>query len=215
VGKVRAEISISLDGYGAGPDPSLEEPLGRGGESLHEWIVRLRSWREAHGLEGGETGPDDDLIAESQRTQGAVVMGRRMFSGGAGPWKDDPNSSGWWGEEPPFHMPVFVVTRYEREPLVLTDTTFTFVTDGVVAAIEDARAAAEERDVLVAGGPSTIDQALAAGLVQELQLHVAPVLLGGGTRLFEELGPQPPRLEPAEVIDSPFASHLRYFVTAG
>jgi dihydrofolate reductase len=209
---VTAEISISLDGYVAGPDPSLEQPLGRGGERLHDWVVRLRSWRASHGLEGGETGADDDLVAESLKAQGPVVMGRRMFSGGDGPWEADPNAQGWWGDEPPFHKPVFVVTHHEREPLVLGETTFTFVTEGVGPAIEQARAAAGDRDVLVAGGADTIDQALAAGLVDELQLHVAPVLLGGGTRLFEGLGPEPPRLDLASVVESPHASHLRYRV---
>jgi dihydrofolate reductase len=140
-------------------------------------------------------------------------MGRKMFSGGEGPWEDDPNASGWWGDEPPFHKPVFVVTHHEREPLVLGETTFTFVTDGVAAAVEQARAVAPaDRDVLVAGGADTIDQALAAGLVDELQLHVAPVLLGGGTRLFDGLGAERPRLELAAVRDSPYASHLRYRV---
>jgi dihydrofolate reductase len=210
---VTAEISISLDGYVAGPEPSLEEPLGRGGESLHEWAVRLRAWREAHGLEGGETGPDEELVTESLRAQGAVVMGRRMFSGGEGPWETDPRAEGWWGDEPPFHKPVFVVTHHEREPLVLGETTFTFVTEGVGAAVERARAAAGERDVLVAGGADTIDQALAAGLVDELQLHVAPLLLGGGARLFEGLGGQPPQLRLAALTESPYATHLRYFVT--
>jgi dihydrofolate reductase len=207
---VTAEVSISLDGYVAGPTPSLEEPLGKGGEKLHEWAVRLKTFRSTHGMEGGETGPDDELVASSVQAQGAVVMGRRMFSGGEGPWEDDPNSNGWWGDEPPFHKPVFVVTKHEREPLVLGETTFTFVTEGVEAAVELARTAAGNRDVLVAGGAKTIDQALAAGLVDELQLHVAPVLLGGGTRLFEGLGPQPPQLQLAALVESPHVTHVRY-----
>jgi dihydrofolate reductase len=211
MGKVVAEISISLDGYVAGPSPSLEEPLGRGGEQLHEWAMRTKTFRELHGMEGGDDDPDGELLAESVQAQGAVVMGRRMFSGGEGPWEDDPNATGWWGDEPPFHKPVFVVTHQEREPLVLGETTFTFVTDGVSAAVEQARAvAAADREVLVAGGAETIDEALAAGLVDELQLHVAPVLLGGGTRLFEGLGAERPRLELVSVRESPHASHLRY-----
>ena len=211
--KVVAEISISLDGYVAGPSRSLEEPLGKGGELLHEWAVRTKTFREQHGMEGGEVNADGEMLAESVQAQGAVVMGRRMFSGGEGPWEDDPNATGWWGDEPPFHKPVFVVTHQEREPLVLGETTFTFVTDGVAAAVEQARAvAAADRNVLVAGGAETIDEALAAGLVDELQLHVSPVLLGGGTRLFEGLGTERPRLELVSVRESPYVSHLRYRV---
>jgi dihydrofolate reductase len=214
MGKVVAEISISLDGYVAGPNPTLEEPLGKGGEQLHEWAVRTKTFRELHGMEGGEVDANDELFAEYVHAQGAVVMGRKMFSGGTGPWEDDPRATGWWGDEPPFHKPVFVVTHHEREPLVLGDTTFTFVTDGVSAAVEQARAAAPpDRDVLVAGGADTIDEALAAGLVEELRLHVAPVLLGGGTRLFEGLGAERPRLELAAVRESPHVSHLRYRVS--
>jgi dihydrofolate reductase len=213
MGKVVAEISISLDGYVAGRSPTLEEPLGNGGEQLHEWAVRTKTFREQHGMEGGEVNADGELLAESVQAQGAVVMGRRMFSGGEGPWEDDPNATGWWGDEPPFHKPVFVVTHQEREPLVLGETTFTFVIDGVSAAVEQARAVAgADRDVLVAGGAETIDEALAAGLVDELQLHVAPVLLGGGTRLFEGLGAERPRLELVSVRESPHVSHLRYRV---
>jgi dihydrofolate reductase len=214
VGKVVAEISISLDGYVAGPSPSLEEPLGKGGEQLHEWAVRTKTWRELHGMEGGEVDANDELFAEYVKAQGAVVMGRKMFSGGTGPWEDDPKATGWWGDEPPFHKPVFVVTHHQREPLVLGETTFTFVTDGVASAVEQARGAAPaERDVLVAGGADTIDEALAAGLVDELQLHVAPVLLGGGTRLFVGLGAERPRLELVSVRESPYASHLRYRIS--
>ena len=214
MGKVVAEISISLDGYVAGPSPTLEEPLGKGGELLHEWAVRLKTFKELHGMEGGDVDADDEVFAEYVRAQGAVVMGRKMFSGGEGPWEDDPKASGWWGDEPPFHKPVFVVTHHERAPLVLGETTFTFVTDGVAAAVEQARAAVPaDRNVLVAGGADTIDQALAAGLVDELQLHVAPALLGDGTRLFEGLGAERPRLELAAVRESPHVSHLRYRVS--
>jgi dihydrofolate reductase len=210
--KVVAEITISLDGFVAGPNPTLEQPLGQGGEQLHEWAVRLKSWREPHGLPGGETGPDDELVAESLRAVGAVVMGRQMFSGGDGPWEDDARANGWWGDEPPFHKPVFVLTHHAREPLVLKGTTFTFVTDGLESAIDDARAAAAEQDVLVAGGADTIDQAINAGLVDELQLHVAPVLLGSGTRLFDGVEPELARFEITQVLESPLATHLRYRV---
>jgi dihydrofolate reductase len=210
--KVVAEISTSLDGYVAGPNPTLENPLGEGGDQLHEWAVRLKSWRETHGLPDGESGPDDELLAESVATTGAVVMGRQMFSGGEGPWEDDANANGWWGDEPPFHKPVFVLTHHAREPLVLKGTTFTFVTDGLDSAIDDARAAAAEQDVLVAGGADTIDQAIRAGLVDELQLHLAPVLLGAGARLFDGVAPALPRFEITQVIESPLVTHLRYRV---
>jgi dihydrofolate reductase len=210
--KVVAEISTSLDGYVAGPNPTLENPLGEGGDQLHEWAVRLKSWRETHGLPDGESGPDDELLAESVAATGAVVMGRQMFSGGEGPWEDDANANGWWGDEPPFHKPVFVLTHHAREPLVLKGTTFTFVTDGLDSAIDDARAAAAEQDVLVAGGADTIDQAISAGLVDELQLHLAPVLLGAGARLFDGVAPALPRFEITQVIESPLVTHLRYRV---
>jgi len=213
MGKVVAEVSISLDGYVAGPKPTLEKPLGEGGDQLHEWAFRLKSFREPHGLPGGETGPDDELVAESLRATGAVVMGRRMFSGGDGRWEHDANGEGWWGDNPPFHVPVFVVTNHAREPLVMQGgTTFTFVTDGVESAVEDARAAAAEKDVLVAGGANAIDQCINAGLVDELQLHLAPVLLGHGARLFDGVGPELPRFELTRVLESPLVTHLRYRV---
>jgi len=214
MGKVVAEVSISLDGYVAGPNPTLDQPLGEGGEKLHEWAYPLKSWREPHGLSGGETGPDDELVAESLRTTGAVVMGRRMFSGGEGPWEDDPKADGWWGDEPPFHEPVFVLTHHEREPLVKHGgTTFTFVTDGIESAVEGAQAAVGDKDVHIAGGGSAIDQCINAGLVDEIQLHIAPVLLGGGVRLFDGVGPDPPRFELLKMLDSPLATHVRYRVS--
>jgi dihydrofolate reductase len=211
MGKVVLDISTSLDGYVAGPNPSLEQPLGEGGERLHEWIVGLASWRESHGREGGEANADSDLVAEGVGSTGAVVMGRRMFSGGSGPWEDDPRADGWWGEDPPFRKPVFVVTSHAREPLPKQGgTTFTFVTDGVESAVEQARAAAGDKDVSVAGGASVAQQILRAGLLDEMQLHIAPVLLGGGTRLFEH-GPDG-WLERIHLVDSPAVTHLRYRV---
>src|SRR4051794_30320096 len=179
------EITQSLDGFVAGPEPSMQDPLGKRGEDLHEWIVALAAWREPHGHEGGEEGPESDQIHESRARAGAVVMGRSMFSGGSGPWEDDPNANGWWGDEPPFGMPVFVVTHHEREPLDLGATRFEFVTGGIEEAHERAVAAAGDQDVQIAGGASVGRQALAAGLVDELLIHTAPVLLGGGTRLFD------------------------------
>ncbi len=214
MGKVVAEVSVSLDGYVAGPNPTLEQPLGEGGEKLHEWGYPLKSWREPHGLPGGETGPDDELVAESLRATGAVVMGRRMFSGGEGRWEDDPRADGWWGDDPPFHGPVFVLTHHEREPVVKQGgTTFTFVTEGVESAVEQGRAAAGDKNVQIAGGGSAIDQSINAGLVNEIQLHVAPVLLGGGVRLFDGVGADPPRFELLKVLDSPRATHVRYRVS--
>jgi dihydrofolate reductase len=207
--RVTADISVSADGYVAGPDPTLEEPLGAGGEQLHEWAFRLAAWREPHGLEGGETDVDSELIEEALRESGAVVMGRKMFSGGSGPWEEDPNADAWWGDEPPFHAPVFVVTHHPREPVEKQGgTTFTFVTDGVEAAVERARAAAGGKDVSVAGGASIVQQCLVAGLLDELQVHVAPVLLGGGVRLFD--GGTTGRLEITRVVAAPLATHVRY-----
>jgi dihydrofolate reductase len=205
------DISISLDGFVAGPSPSLEEPLGKGGELLHEWAFAAQSWRESHGLEGGEQNADSGVIEEWIRATGAVVMGRKMFSGGEGGWEDDPRAHGWWGENPPFHVPVFVLTHHARETLDMEgDTSFTFVTDGIEAAVEQARAAAGDKDVHLAGGASVIQQSLKAGLLDELQIHIAPVLLGGGTPLFDRLGIEPFSLEATRVIASPSVTHLRF-----
>ncbi len=209
---VHFDITTSLDGFVAGPDPSLDDPLGKGGLQLHDWAIGAAAWRERHGLEGGETGPDSDVIAEGLVRQGAIVMGRKMFSGGAGPWEDDPNRDGWWGDDPPFRQPVFVLTHHAREPVGLENgTSFTFVTGGIEAALDQAREAAGDRDVLVAGGADAIRQAIEAGAVRDFQLHVAPILLGGGVRLFDGLA-SPPKVELTRVIDSPQATHLSYRV---
>src|SRR4051812_24365887 len=206
------DISMSLDGYVAGPNQTLEEPLGEGGEQLHEWVFRLEAWREPHGLEGGEPGPDGDLVKASIARTGAVIMGRRMFSGGSGPWADDPNADAWWGETPPFHVPVFVLTHHEREPVEKEGgTTFHFVTDGIESALEQARAAAGDKDVAIAGGAEAVQQYLRAGVVDDVTLHLAPVLLGGGVSLFGDLGTDL-RLNLLSVLESPFATHLRYEV---
>src|SRR5829696_9607234 len=199
------DISISLDGFVAGPNQTLEQPLGEGGERLHEWVVALASWREPHGMSGGETNIDDEVVEESRRNVGATVMGRRMFSGGEGPWDDDPNADAWWGDDPPFRHPVFVLTHHAREPVTKQGgTTFTFVTDGIEAALEQARAAAGDKDVLVGGGGSVAQQYLKAGLLDQLQLHVVPVLLGDGVRLFENhVGDPPGDLELDRSIESP------------
>ncbi len=212
MGKVILNISSSLDGFVAGPKPSRELPLGEGGERLHEWILRLASWREQHGHSGGATDADDEVAAEALASTGAVVMGRRMFSGGEGPWESDSNADGWWGDDPPFRVPVFVLTHHERDPVIKQGgTTFTFVVDGVESAVEQARTAAGDRDVAVAGGASVAQQVLSAGLLDELELHLVPVLLGGGTRLLDHLEPDI-RLERVRVVDSPAVTHLRYRV---
>jgi dihydrofolate reductase len=208
--KVFCDLSMSLDGYVAGPSQTLEEPLGRGGEQLHEWAFRLKSFREQHGMEGGESGPDDEVVREWLAGSGAVVMGRRMFSGGAGPWKSDPNADGWWGDDPPFHSPVFVVTHHPRETVVKEGgTSYVFVTDGIEAALEQARTAAGDKDVQVGGGGSVVQQFLQAGLLAELNVHLVPVLLGdGGVRLLDGLAPT--ELELTRVVESPHVTHLRY-----
>jgi dihydrofolate reductase len=214
--RLTLDISMSLDGFVAGPNQTLEEPLGAGGELLHEWIVRLASWREQHGLTGGESGIDDEVVAERLAATGAVVMGRRMFSGGEGPWEDDPRADGWWGGEPPFHVPVFVLTHHARETVVKEGgTSFTFVTDGIESALEQAGAVAGLRDVTLAGGASVAQQYLGAGLLDEIQIHIAPVLLGGGVRLFEGHGAAPTRLEVTRVIESPAVTHLTFRVANG
>src|SRR3954447_998872 len=213
MGRVVAEISMSLDGYVAGPDPTLEEPLGRGGELLHEWSFSARAWRERHGGEGGEDSADSRLIEETIGNVGASIMGRRMFSGGSGPGGDDPKADAWGGDEPPFRHPVFILTHHEREQVTKPNgTTYNFVTDGIEPALEQARAAAGEGSITVAGGADAIDQYVAAGLVDELRIHVAPILLGGGTRLFgRPLEDAPRRIESTRTIESASGvAHLTY-----
>jgi dihydrofolate reductase len=201
MGQVTADMSMSLDGFTAGPNDGPDHPLGEGGERLHQWVFGLASWREPHGLTGGTTGPDADVVDEAVKATGATVMGRRMFDLG------EPN----WGDDPPFHMPVFVVTHNARETLPKEGgTTFTFVTDGIESAIEQARKAAEGKNVNIAGGANTVQQALAAGLIDEIQIHLVPVLLGGGTRLFDHIGDEPVELELTRKIDSPAVTHLRF-----
>jgi dihydrofolate reductase len=208
--KVRVHITVSADGYVAGPNQSLENPLGEDGNRLHEWAFDLRAFREPHGMAGGEVNASTPVVEESLANDGAEIMGRGKFGGGPGPWGDDP-WRGWWGEEPPFHMPVFVLTHHEREPLTLADTTFTFVTDGIESALEHAREAAAGKDVVIGGGASVINQYLAAELVNELELHIVPLVLGGGARLFEGVGPRL-KLEQVRAIKAPGVTHLKYRV---
>jgi dihydrofolate reductase len=214
MGKLAADISMSLDGFVAGPNPTLERPLGDGGDGLHEWVFPLEAWRKDHGLPGGEINASTKVIEERLAATGAVLMGRRMYSGGAGPWEDDPNAGGWWGDDPPFHVPVFVLTSHPREAVTMQGgTTFTFVTDGIEAALDEARAAAEDRDAYVSGGASVLQQYLEARLLDELQVNLAPVFLGGGTRLFDSGMAALPALEIVGVVDAPAVTHLKYRVT--
>ena len=214
MGELKLDITMSLDGFVAGPNQTLEQPLGAGGERLHEWAYAMATWREQHGRAGGEANADDAVYRESVDSMGAVLMGRKMFSGGAGPWADDPNGMGWWGDEPPFGVPVFILTHHAREPVEMRGgTTFTFVTDGADSALAQARAAAEDKNVAIAGGADVAQQYLRAGLVDEAQIHLAPLLLGdGGVRLFDGLGSERPTLEVTRVVSSPLVTHIRYRV---
>lgn len=207
--KLKFQISVSLDGFTAGPSQSEEHPLGEGGEQLHEWVIELAAWRKPHGREGGEVNASTPIFEKATANLGATIMGRGMFGGGPGPWGEDP-WRGWWGDEPPFHTPVFVLTHHAREPLEMEGgTTFTFVTDGIESALAQAREAAAGKDVTIGGGAETIQQYLAAGLVDEMLLNVVPVLLGDGTRLFERLDPGL-GFEQVAAIDAPGVAHLEY-----
>jgi dihydrofolate reductase len=208
---LRVQITASLDGYVAGPNQSEQNPLGEGGGELHDWAFDLKAFREPHGMEGGEINASTPVVEESLANVGAEIMGRGKFGPpGGGPWRDDP-WPGWWGENPPFHMPVFVVTHHEREPLTLSDTTFTFVTDGIESALEQAKEAAGEQDVTVGGGADVINQYLVADLVDEIELHIAPLLIGGGERLFDGVRPDL-KLEQLRAVEGPGVAHLKYRV---
>ena len=206
--KLIAIMSMSLDGYVAGPNPTQDEPLGKGGEELHEWAFASAAWNEQHGRSGGERNADSEVIEAITQNVGANIMGRNMF-GPTGEW--DESWQGWWGDDPPFHVPVYVLTHHPREPLEMQGgTTFYFVTDGIESALEQARAAAGDGDIMIAGGASAINQYLAAGLLDELQIHIAPMILGGGERLLVDVGE--PKLEPIEVVASPLVTHVKYRV---
>jgi dihydrofolate reductase len=207
--KLQYAASMSLDGFVAGPDQSLENPLGVGGHLLHEWLRALAAWRKDAGLEGGEVNAST-AVYEADDNVGAIIMGRNMFGGGSGPWGDDP-WMGWWGDNPPFHMPVFVLTHHPREPLEFPGgTTFTFVSDGIGVALELARRAANGGDVAISGGASSAKQYLAAGLVDEIQIHLVPVFLGEGVRLFEEQALSAITMEQVRSIEAPGVTHLTY-----
>ncbi|HKP89575.1 MAG TPA: dihydrofolate reductase family protein [Thermoleophilaceae bacterium] len=209
--KLKSDISISLDGFVAGPNPSEENPLGEGGERLHDWVVPLAAWREAHGREGGEVNESARIVEEARENVGAAVMGRNMFGPvGGGPWGDG-SWTGWWGDDPPYHHPVFVLTHHPRDPVEMKGgTTFHFVTDGIESALEQARDAAGGMDVMVWGGAQAINQYLAAGLLDELELHVVPVLLGDGARLFDGVGAGDVQLEQVRAVEAPGVTHLKY-----
>ena len=210
--RLRFTISMSLDGFVAGPDQSEENPLGIGGERLHEWAVPLAVFQEMHGRSGGEVNESSAVLEARTENIGATLMGRNMFGGGPGPWGDDP-WNGWWGDEPPFGVPVFVLTHHPRAPLEMRGgTTFHFVTDGIGSALEQAREAADGRDVALGGGADVGRQYLSAGLVDQMELDVVPVLLGGGERLFEGVGDLP--LEQVSSIEAPGVTHLKYRVGA-
>ena len=182
--KLRVHFGVSLDGFGAGANQSLQHPLGVNGEDIMEWFFPTKIFREMHGEVGGETGIDNDAAARSMEGMGAWILGRNMFGPIRGPWPDE-NWKGWWGDEPPYHVPTFVLTHHPRDPVEMKGgTTFYFVSDGIHAALEQARAAAGAKDVRVGGGVSTIRQYLQARLIDEMQLAVRPVLLGQGEELF-------------------------------
>jgi dihydrofolate reductase len=209
--KLRFQLAVSLDGYVAGPDQDEENPLGVGGMDLHEWVFDLEAWRKQQGQEGGEVNASTPVVEEAQSNVGATVMGRNMFGGGPGAWSGDPPWNGWWGDNPPYHTPVFVLTHHPRERLeMMGGTTFTFVTDGIESALEQARQAADGQDVLIGGGASVVQQYLAAGWVDEFELHVVPILLGDGERLLENVGNL--RLEQVRAIEAPGVTHIKYRV---
>ena len=209
--KLRAHsLTTSLDGYMAGPSQSLDHPLGVGGERLHDWAFATRTFRKVHGMEGGDEGVDDEWASRGDVGIGATIMGRNMFGPIRGPWGDD-EWRGWWGEDPPFHHPVFVLTHYAREPLELAGgTTFTFVTDGIEAALEQARRAAGGKDVSLAGGASAARQYLAAGLVDEMEISLVPTLLDSGERLFDGVGDDLHGLELVRTVAAPGVTHLKF-----
>ncbi|HVS49730.1 MAG TPA: dihydrofolate reductase family protein [Candidatus Dormibacteraeota bacterium] len=207
MGIVTCQISISLDGFVAGPNQSIENPIGEGGMRLHDWVFATASWRRQHGEDAGADGADSEVADEVVQGVGAYIMGRKMFGGGSGGW--DLEWKGWWGDEPPYHAPVFVLTHHARQPLsMLGGTAFTFVTDGIASALEQAKAAAGDQDVSIAGGASTVRQYLAAGSLDELYLHIVPILLGAGERLLDDAGD--PVLQPVKVVASPAVTHIKY-----
>ena len=208
---LRLKISMSLDGFVAGPDQSVDDPLGIGGMRLHEWVFPLAVWRAMHGEQGGEVNESTRVVEESLANIGATVMGRNMFGGHPGPWDARKPWNGWWGSNPPFHHPVFVLTHHSRKPLELEGgTTFTFVTDGIETALDQARRAARGKDVSLAGGAKAAQQYLTAGLVDEMEISLVPTLLGGGERLFDGVGTDLRGLELVRTVATPQVTHLKF-----
>ena len=211
MGRVMFQMALSLDGYVAGPDQSVENPVGVGGTRVFEWFFDLEVWRRMQGLEGGIVNASTGVIEDARANVGAYVMGRNMFGGGPGPWPDDPPWTGWWGDEPSYHVPVFVLTHYPRDPLEMRGgTTFFFVTDGIGSALDQARVEAADRDVRIAGGAEAVREYLRAGLVDDFELNLAAVLLGAGERLFDHVGDL--QLEQVRAIEAPGVTHLKYRV---
>jgi len=200
-------VAVSLDGYAAGPDQSLDNPLGVGGTRLHEWAFATRSGQQMHGMDGGAEGLDDEFIAKGDIGVGATVMGRNMFGPIRGPWAGDP-WTGWWGEDPPYHHPVFVLTHHPRPSIPMQGgTTFHFVDDGIEAALKRAFDAADGNDVRIGGGVATIQQYLRAGLIDEMHVAIVPVLLGAGERLFDHLDGGADGYECVQLVSSPAVAH--------
>ena len=209
--RLRFKISMSLDGFIAGPSQSVDNPLGIGGMRLHEWAFPLAAWRAMHGLEGGETNESARVVEESLANIGATVMGRNMFGGHPGPWDARKPWNGWWGADPPFRHPVFVLTHHARQPIELEGgTTFTFVTDGIETALEQARQAAGGKDVSLAGGAKAAQQYLSAGFVDEMEISLVPTLLGRGERLFDGVGDDLHGLELMRTVATPKVTHLKF-----
>ncbi len=205
-------VSISLDGFVAGKNPSRTHPLGVRGELLHSWMRELAVWRKAAGLTGGVSNASTKVFLDEDREVGAILMGRNMFGGGPGPWRT-PAWNGWWGEDPPFHVPVFVLTHHPREPLVCEGgTTFHFVTKGIAAARRLAEKAARGKDVVISGGAGAAKQYLNAGLVDQITLHLVPVFLGEGVRLFDHRLLSKVRLRQVSAVEAPGVTHLTYRV---
>jgi len=209
--KLRMRISMSLDGFVAGPRQSIDNPLGIGGERLHDWAIELDAWRQAHGKTGGETNESSRVMEESIANIGATIMGRNMFGGHPGPWNADAPWNGWWGNNPPFHHPVFVLTHHARAPLVLEGgTTFTFVTDGIESALTQARRAAQGKDIALSGGASACQEYLAADFVDEMEISLVPILLGSGERLFDGVGDDLHGLELVRTVAAAKVIHLKF-----
>lgn len=208
--RLRATLAMSLDGYVAGPEQTLEDPLGKGGMRLHQWAFELAAFQDGHQGEGGVVNASTTVIEEMQQNVGAVIMGRNMFGPIRGDWPDE-SWRGWWGEDPPYHVPVFVLTRHSRDPIEMQGgTTFHFVTDGIESAYTQAVAVAGGKDVSLGGGASTVRQYIAAGLLDELQISLVPILLGDGERLLDGLGGAPVGFELTRVLDAPGVTHLRF-----